>query len=98
MIGYIYVNVTPETSHKRVLKRDRQGEDIPLSYLHTCNQYHQKWLAGEKNVLMLDAEIDFEQDQHIQQKMINKIDEFVREAPIETSMDVLKMYKYAHFC
>ena len=43
-------------------------------------------------------EIDFEQDQHIQQKMINKIDEFVREAPIETSMDVLKMYKYAHFC
>ena len=96
--GYIYVNVTPETSYKRVLKRNRQGEDIPLSYLHTCNQYHQKWLVGEKNVLMLDAEVDFEQDPVVQQKMVYKIDEFVKEAPKEIPIDVLNMYKYANFC
>ena len=38
--GYIYVDVTPETSYTRVLKRNRQGEDIPLSYLRACNLYH----------------------------------------------------------
>jgi len=96
--GYIYVDVTPETSHKRVLKRNRQGEDIPLSYLETCNAYHINWLHGEKNVLMLNAEVDFEQDVSIQVEMVNKIGDFAKKGSEPPPFDILHQYKYASFC
>ena len=92
--GYIYVNVTPEISYKRVLKRNRQGEDIPLSYLMTCNTYHLNWLKGEKNVLMLDAKLDFEEDSVVQIKMVNKIKEFAIEEP----KNLLYTYQHASHC
>ena len=96
--GYIYVDVSPETSHKRVLKRNRSGEDIPLSYLETCNAYHRNWLEGETNGLMLDAEVDFEQDVTIQEGMINKISEFTKKIFKSVEDQVLEQYKYANFC
>lgn len=92
--GYIYVDVTPETSYTRVLKRNRQGEDIPLSYLRACNLYHLRWLEKEKNVLMLDAEGNFEQDNELQYKMLEKISGFAREEP----KDPFTLYKDAAFC
>lgn len=92
--GYIYVDVTPETSYTRVLKRNRQGEDIPLSYLRACNLYHLRWLEKEKNVLMLDAEGNFEQDNELQHKMLEKISVFAREEP----KDPFTLYKDAAFC
>jgi len=92
--GYIYVDVTPETSYTRVLKRNRQGEDIPLSYLRACNLYHLRWLEKEKNVLMLDAEGNFEQDNELQHKMLEKISGFAREEP----KDPFTLYKDAAFC
>ena len=96
--GFIYVDVAPKTSYERVLKRNRQGENIPLSYLATCNTYHLNWLKGESNVLMLDAEVDFEQDVSIQVEMVNKIGEFAKKGVEAPPFDVMQQYKYATFC
>ncbi len=42
----IYVRVEPEECFKRVLHRNRQGESIPLEYLQSCHEYHEKWLSN----------------------------------------------------
>lgn len=43
-IKVIYIKTTPEVAYNRVLKRNRQGESIPLEYLAQCNDYHNKWI------------------------------------------------------
>ena len=54
---FIYVKTTPETCLKRVKKRNRKGEKIPLSYLQECHNYHENWLnETESDVLTLDGE------------------------------------------
>lgn len=57
-IQYVYLKTDPEISYERVLKRSRWGETIPLSYLINCSHYHDKWLSNEKDVLMINANVD----------------------------------------
>jgi deoxyadenosine/deoxycytidine kinase len=58
--GLIYVKTAPTKCEKRVIKRNRKGETIPLSYLENCHLYHENWLNNEKlPVLTLDGNNDF---------------------------------------
>lgn len=43
---YVYVYTPPEVCSYRILKRNRQGEVIPLEYLKNCSKYHKNWLDG----------------------------------------------------
>jgi len=54
---HVYLQTTPETSYERVIKRNREGETIPLEYLRACHLYHENWLLNEKNnkVITIDA-------------------------------------------
>jgi len=59
-IKTIYIRTSPEICEKRVLKRGRLGENIPLQYLKDCHHYHDKWLnepckIEEGNVLVIDG-------------------------------------------
>jgi deoxycitidine kinase/deoxyguanosine kinase len=58
-INYIYLQADPASSFARVNKRGRVGENIPLSYLETCHQYHERWLLPYtkfcRKILVLDA-------------------------------------------
>jgi len=56
--GIIYVQTTPETCLNRVNLRNRKGESIPLSYLSNCHDYHEKWLTGKNNLLIIDGETE----------------------------------------
>ena len=38
-IKTVYIRTSPEICNKRVQKRDRLGENIPLSYLQNCHYY-----------------------------------------------------------
>tara|TARA_Y100000748_G_C15475034_1_gene480404 strand:+ start:51 stop:758 length:708 start_codon:yes stop_codon:yes gene_type:complete len=53
----VYIRTTPQVSEKRVLKRSRVGETIPLSYLENCHYYHDTWLYTpdqiEKGVVLI---------------------------------------------
>ncbi len=46
--GIIYLQSTPKISYQRVLKRERKGETMTLSYITACHHYHEKWLNNKK--------------------------------------------------
>ena len=53
--GIIYIKTSPEVCYQRVIKRSRKGEGIiPLEYLTSCHEYHEKWLTNKEfNVLTI---------------------------------------------
>jgi len=79
-ISFIYLKTDPIVSSLRVLKRNRQGEIIPLSYLENCNKYHNEWLLGENKIdlLVLDANVDINDNPEIVDEWIYKIECFIR--------------------
>ena len=94
--GIIYIQADPTVSHKRVLKRNRLGENIPLAYLERCHKYHEEWLHNEKNVLTLDANHDFENiGIH---NWIAKILTFVKKTSIPKTNNLYIKYTNNHFC
>jgi len=61
--GIIYVKTNPEICEKRVIKRNRKGETIPLSYLQNCHRYHENWLNNENTpILTLNGNQEFIND------------------------------------
>ena len=64
----IYLRASPETCHRRIMKRQRSEEAaIPLGYLAGLHQQHERWLVKhetgygpvserETPVLILDAD------------------------------------------
>ena len=50
------LKTSPEICKKRVVSRNRTGENIPIEYLQKCNSYHNNWLSEEKNILILDGD------------------------------------------
>ena len=54
--GSIYLKTTPEVCVTRVRKRNRKGENIPLSYLQRCHLYHEKWLAELDDKIVLEGD------------------------------------------
>jgi len=52
----IYLKCDPSIAQSRVLKRNRQGETIPLEYLEECHNYHENWLLKtDTETLIIDA-------------------------------------------
>jgi deoxyadenosine/deoxycytidine kinase len=55
----VYLHTTPEIAFERVLRRAREGEDIPIDYLAKCHSYHERWLGADSlPCLVLDATQD----------------------------------------
>mgnify|MGYP006089953655 CR=1 FL=1 len=48
----IYLKTDPEVALSRVIKRNRQGENIPLEYLIKCFDYHNQWLLNNTNIIL----------------------------------------------
>ena len=65
---YVYVKTTPDISFKRVNKRNRLGESIPIEYLSKCNDYHNQWLSEvpEYKILEINADDDFDESRYNQ--------------------------------
>ena len=56
----IYIRTSPEICSKRIIKRARNGENIPIEYLQDCHYYHEIWLSDPKymeegNVLVING-------------------------------------------
>lgn len=58
----IYIKTEPETSLKRVLKRNRPGETLTLDYLKICHNNHENWLQNEKYCLLLNGEKEYKEN------------------------------------
>jgi deoxyguanosine kinase len=63
VLNFLYLKCSPETSHRRVNIRGREEETgISLDYLREIHERHEEWLSVEKNVTVLDAELDYTDD------------------------------------
>ena len=49
-LKFVYVRTLPEICDKRVIKRARVGEKIPLEYLKSCHNYHDIWLNSPEQI------------------------------------------------
>lgn len=77
--GIIYLRADPETSYERIKKRLRDEESIiPLDYIKQIHEKHENWLQNENNVLILDANLEFENNKKNFNDMIEKIKRFVQ--------------------
>ena len=78
----IYVKAHPTTAFERVIKRNRQGETIPLQYLQTCHHYHEEWLisSSDLSILTLDGDIDVVDEPDITLKWLNEIRTFINKS------------------
>ena len=75
--GIIYLNTDPETSFKRVLKRSRDGENIPIEYLEKCHYYHSEWFKSIDEPLLTLNDIDKE-DSVLTDDWIKSITNFIK--------------------
>ena len=62
LTGLIYIKTTPGVCLERINVRNRKGEEnIPISYLIDCHDYHEKWITfSDVNKIILNGngEID----------------------------------------
>jgi len=77
--GFIYVKTNPQKCFERVKKRNRKGEIIPIEYLEKCHIYHQDWLINEKNILTLNGNQEYEEDNELINHWVVKIKNFIQE-------------------
>ena len=76
--GYIYLQASPKISYERITKRSRSGEeDIPFDYLESLHAKHEQWLNNEPNVLILNVDEDFENNENKLQEMLIRVKTFI---------------------
>ena len=69
-----YVKTDPEICSKRIEKRNRKGEEkIPLDYLKSCSNYHNKWLDSFEKKIVVDGNIDITDNIFNENKYFNQI-------------------------
>jgi deoxyguanosine kinase len=79
----IYLRATSEICVDRIKKRNREEEkNISIDYLKKLNKYHDEWLykkenEDKKNILVVDCNNDFENNQTRQQEILCDIKKFV---------------------
>jgi len=75
--GIIYVYTSPDKCHKRIVKRNRKGENIPIEYLKRCHEYHENWLNSYDDKLIIDNEEDSYSSNKLNIMKINLVKEFI---------------------
>lgn len=74
----IFVNTDHKICHQRVNKRNRIGEKIELEYLEKCDHYHKNWLLNLNDVLILDGNNEFQNNDDIINEWISRIFDFLQ--------------------
>ena len=81
--GYIYLNCSTETSFERMNMRDREEEtSVKKEYLEDLNKKYNNWIENQNNVLILNANEDFEHDEKVKKQFIEQINEFIKKIKV----------------
>jgi len=75
----IYVGTDPTVCHKRIMKRNRSGENcISLEYLTKCHKYHNEWIHKLKiSTLVIDGNLENKSSNDIIAQHITNISSFL---------------------
>ena len=86
--GIIYIRCDPQISYNRVKIRSRTEENlIPIEYLEKIHKYHDEWLINNNNVIVIDVNNDFENNEKELEIIINKISEFIDKIHEKNNID-----------
>ena len=75
--GHIYLQASPDTCFKRVIKRARAGEVIPIEYLTSCHNCHEEWISKQTNSITVDVNDDIETSTIEYGRICNIIKEYI---------------------
>ncbi len=85
--GFIYLQTDPQVCYERILKRNRSEElGVSFDYFKLLHEKHESWLIKKENiadylrdipVLVIPVNDEFEQDEAVQKKYIEKIVDFL---------------------
>lgn len=84
--GFIYLRTTPSIAYERIIKRSRSAESlISFDYINQIHARHEDLLLNTNKtelhtgapVLVLDADIDFEEDLAAFNEMLAKLQAFI---------------------
>jgi len=70
----IYIRCSPTKCQERIKRRNRTEESgIEEAYMECLHRYHEKWLNDGDNLLIIDADEDFEYDRDRIESILSKI-------------------------
>ena len=84
--GFIYLRTTPSVAYERIIKRSRSAENlISFDYINQIHSRHEDLLLNSARtelhtnapVLVLDANINFEEDSTAFNQMLGKVQAFM---------------------
>ena len=95
-IKTIYLKTDPAVAKKRVDKRARQGETIPLEYLSLCHEYHEKWLneKDSDDVVTIDVNCDTDTNSEVLQEWIETAEQFINRTNVSSKHLDLELFKH----
>ena len=75
-IKQVYIKTDPEICKNRIIKRNREGENVDIDYLKLCHYYHEIWfnyshhknrydLDNEEKILIINGNIETNTSQFI---------------------------------
>jgi deoxyadenosine/deoxycytidine kinase len=75
--GIIYLQSSPKTCFERINKRNRNEEsNIPLEYLQKVHTKHEKWLLDQPDILVIDTDIEFENNEKNLNSILKQINDY----------------------
>ena len=86
----VYLKATPQLCHQRVTNRARKGEDIPVSYLERCHDYHTNWLTDfeeNKQILTLDGTVNIFDQPETLDSWIERVAHFLGDDDLNKSIE-----------
>ena len=77
--GQIYIKTTLDNCIHRIQERNRDCEtNIEKKYLSSLDKNHENWLMNKNNILILDGNLNFKDDIHIQKSYLSLFEEYVK--------------------
>ena len=81
--GYVYLKTDYKECLERIKKRDRNGEEsIPIEYLKSLEEFHDKWLESEEkndiDLMNIDGNINYLKEKDELQKVFASLFNFVK--------------------
>lgn len=90
--GQIYVRTELDNCVNRIQQRNRDGEDaIDKTYLSHLEKKHEEWLMNKNDILILDGNLNFKDDESIQNAYIELFEKYIKNLKQKVLNDNIKV-------